>query len=152
MEEHRSINAEYAEIAKDLIEKESLLVDILHSDVTIIYLSSDKEKKSKGKLVLGECEKINPKYKWAIPCDFTITLYEPNIVNLSKDQLQILIFHELLHVGIEEKNGDIHYSVRPHDIEDFRTIIDRFGLDWNIPEWEALEDGYEEDGADGEEN
>lgn len=152
MEEHRSMNTEYAEIAKDLIEKEILLTNIRHSEATIIYLSSDKEKKSKGKLVLGECEKINSKYKWAIPCDFTITLYEPNIVNLSKDQLRILIFHELLHVGIEEKNGEEQYSVRPHDIEDFRTIIDRYGIDWNIPEWEALEDGYEEDGAGGEED
>ena len=150
MEEHRSMNATYSQIAQDLIEKEILLADIRDSDVTILYLSSDKEKKTKGKLVLGECEKINSKYKWAIPCDFTITLYEPNIVNLNKDQLRILIFHELLHVGIELKNGEEHYFTRPHDIEDFRTIIDRYGLDWNIPEWEALEDGYEEDGDEGE--
>ena len=145
MEENRTISEEYSKIAADLIKKEDLLSDIRQSEATIIYLSSDKEKKSKGKTVFGECEKIPDKYKWAIPCDFTITIYEPNVMGFSKEQMEILILHELLHVGIDYKNdGTEAYSIKPHDIEDFRTIIDRYGLDWNLPEWEAIDYGEEE--------
>lgn len=137
MDEHREINEHYAEIGHDLIEKEPLLSDIRQSDVTIVYLSSDKPMQSKGKAVCGQCEKINPKYKWAIPCDFTITVFEPNIVTFTEEQLRILIFHELLHVKIDlSKDGDAQFGINPHDIEDFRTIIDRYGIDWSRPEWE----------------
>ena len=142
MEESRHINEEYSKIGMELIKSEELLSDIRQSEVTIIYLSSDKEKKSKNKLVLGECEKINSKYKWAIPCDFTITIYEPNVIALNDEQMRILIFHELLHVGIEFLgDGSEKYSIKPHDVEEFRSIIDRFGIDWNLPEWEEADDG-----------
>lgn len=142
--EHRTMSEEYSNIAAELIKKESLLDDIRQSEVTIVYLSSDKEKKSKGKTVFGECEKIPDKYKWAIPADFTITIYEPNVITFTEEQMRILMFHELLHVGIEiQDDGSEKYSVRPHDIEDFRTIIDRYGLDWNLPFWEAIDDGEE---------
>lgn len=145
MEENRTISEEYSKIAAELIKKEDLLSDIRQSEATIIYLSSDKEKKSKGKTVFGECEKIPDKYKWAIPCDFTITIYEPNVMGFTEEQMKILLLHELLHVGIDYKNdGTEAYSIKPHDIEDFRTIIDRYGLDWNLPEWEAIDYGEEE--------
>lgn len=144
--ETREINEEYAEIAKELIETEPLLDDIRQSDVTIIYLSSDLEKKAKGKLVGGQCEKIDDKYKWAIPCDFTITVFEPNVVTFSNEQMKILIFHELLHVGIEFLgDGSERYSIRPHDIEEFRSIIDRYGIDWDLPEWSIANGDTEEE-------
>lgn len=140
MDETRQLNEKYSEIAADLIQKEPLLDRIRQSEATIVYLSSDKEKKSKGKLVLGECEKINPKYKWAIPADFTITVFEPNVIGLSEDQIRILLLHELLHVKIElDDNGEEKYSINPHDIEDFRLIIDRYGLDWSEQYWEAID-------------
>lgn len=144
-EENRSLNEQYAEIANELIQTESLLSDIRQSEATIVYLSSDKEKKSKGRTVFGECEKVPDKYKWSVPADFTITIYEPNIVGFTDNQLRILILHELLHVGIEwNGDGTEKYTVRPHDIEEFRTIIDRYGLDWELPRWEMIDDGTEE--------
>lgn len=145
MEESREMNARYSEIAHELIQTEPSLDYIKQSDVTIIYLSSNKDKKHKGKLVGGECEKINPKYKWAIPCDFTITVYEPNVAWFTEEQIRTLLFHELLHVKIElSDDGTEKYGVNPHDIEEFREIIDRFGLDWamTMPEW-SESDGTE---------
>ena len=144
MEENREISEKYAEIGHDLIQKEPLLEYIRQSEATIMYLSSDKAKTSKGKLVLGQCEKIPDKYKWAIPCDFTITIFEPNIINFTDKQLRILIYHELLHVKIElGDDGTEKYSTNPHDIEEFRDIIDRYGIDWDYPSWEAIDDGKE---------
>lgn len=137
----REINEHYAEIAKELIETEPALDEIRDSEVTIIYLSSEHEKTQDGKAVLGQCEKIQEKYRWAIPCDFTITLFEPNIEDLTEEQIRIVILHELLHVGIRfnEKTGEEDYYVVPHDVEDFRMLIDRYGIDWAKPE----EDGFE---------
>lgn len=129
--DNRVIREEYAEIAAQIIDEEESLIDVANSHATIIYLGSDNEKKSKGKAVLGECERISDKYKWGIPADFTITVFEKNIAGFSDDQLRILLFHELLHVGIEFlDDGSERYSVKPHDYEDFKEITDRYGTEW----------------------
>lgn len=127
----RTINEKYAEIGAELIATEDALVDIANSNATIIYLSSEHKKASGGKIIHAECEKVSEKYKWGIPCDFTVTVFEPNIEGFTDDQLRILIFHELLHIGIEFKDGRESYSIRPHDLEDFKLIIDRFGTGWS---------------------
>ena len=130
--ENRVIREEYAEMAKKIIDEEGMLSDIANSQATIVYLGSDYAKMSKGKVVCGECEKVADKNKWAIPCDFTITIYEPNCVGFSDEQMRILIFHELLHVGIEFlDDGSEKYSIKPHDYEDFKVIIDRYGTEWS---------------------
>lgn len=130
----RIINEQYAEIGADLIAKEKELEHIKDSDVTIIYLSSEHEKKGSRKRILGECEKVPEKWKWAVPGDFTITVFEPNVERLSPEQLRILIFHELLHVGIEKDGNEEKYYIVPHDIEDFRTILERYGMEWSNDE------------------
>lgn len=139
--DNRTINEHYAEIGQELIESEDVLVDIANSQATIIYLSSEHKKVSSGKKILGQCEKVADKYKWGIPCDFTITIFEPNVEGLTDEQLRILIFHELLHVGIEyNSDGTETYSVLPHDLEDFKYIIDRYGTDWSKNEYNTDED------------
>jgi hypothetical protein len=130
--DNRTINEHYAEIGMELIQTEESLLDIKNSDITIVYLSSDAKKMEKGNAVLGQCEKIADKYKWGMPCDMTITIFEPNIVGFTEEQIKILIFHELLHVGIGcNKDNSESYFVKPHDLEDFKEIINRFGTDWN---------------------
>ena len=130
--EHRAINTNYEEIAQELIDNEPELAYIKDSQVKIAFLESDQSKKAdKDKLVLGECEKVAAKNKWAIAYDFTITLFKNNLIGLTLDQIKIVLFHELLHVGIElGPDGTETYNVVKHDLEDFKTIIDRFGTDW----------------------
>ncbi len=133
--DRRTLNEKYSEIARELIETEDALLDIRNSQATIVYLSSEHKKKSGDKLVLGQCEKVADKYKWGIPADFTITVFEPNIEGFSDEQLKMLLFHELLHVGIEfNADGSETYSIKQHDLEDFKLIIDRFGTDWSKTE------------------
>ena len=127
----REQNQEYAEIGEKLIQNEPIFEHIKESEATIGYLSSSHAKTNKGKKVLGQCERIQDKYKWAIPCDFTITLFEPNLEGLTEEQIEIVIFHELLHVGIERLgDGTELYSILPHDLEDFKEVIDRYGTEW----------------------
>lgn len=130
----RRINEHYAEIGRKLIESEPALEKVRYSEATIVYLSSEHERTSNGKIILGQCERIPDKYKWAIPCDFTITLFEPNLEGLTEEQIRIVILHELMHVGIREgREGNEDYYVVPHDIEDFRLILERYGIDWAKP-------------------
>lgn len=131
MADSRRISQYFTDLALEVINENRELDYIKHYDITIIYLESDHEKKSKDKIVLGQCEKVAEKYKWGIPCDFTITLFNPNLAGLSQEQIKTVLFHELLHVGIK-KDGSLF--VRPHDLEDFKLIINKFGTDWATPE------------------
>jgi len=130
--EHRAINDNYRAIAEALIETEPELEYIKDSRVKITYLESDSTKKDgKDKLVFAECEKVAAKNRWAITSDFTITVFKNNCVGMSEAQMEVLLFHELLHVGIERgPDGEETYSVNKHDLEDFKIIIDRYGTDW----------------------
>ena len=130
--EHRQINKNYEKIAQELIENTAELEYIKKSNVRIIYLESDNAKKNgTERLVLGECEKVASKNQWAISADFTITVYKNNCIGLSEEQIKILLFHELLHVGIDYgTDGGEVYSVKKHDLEDFKVIIDKYGTDW----------------------
>ena len=126
--DRRIVSDEFTEIGLDLIDSEPSLEELKESGLTIIFLASEDEKKKAGKLVFGQCEKVSEKYKWGIPCDFTITIFEPNVENFTDEQIMILLFHELLHIGFSEK-GEPY--VKPHDLEDFKVIIDRYGTHWS---------------------
>jgi len=132
MADNRHINHDYAKIGAELIRTEPVLQDIADSDATIIYLSSSLEKTDgDNRIVYGECERIKDKYKWGIPADFTITLFEPNLQEKSAEAIRRIIFHELLHVGIGVGKDEMEqYFVRKHDIEDFKYLIDRYGTNW----------------------
>lgn len=130
--DNRQINLHYTDIALNLLMTEPSLQHIKESHAVIIYLESDYAKTSKGKLVFGQCEKIQDKYKWGIPADFTITVFEPNVEKFTDDQIRTLLHHELLHVGIDKKaDGSESYSIVDHDIEDFKLILDTYGTDWS---------------------
>lgn len=133
MSDKRTISEEYAAIAAKLIEESPYLEYIRLSNATIVYLSSESKKTSKGKIVCAQCERVPEKYKWGIPCDFTITVFEPNIDKFTPEQIKILIYHELLHVGIDrdDHSGRETYFIRPHDLEDFKLIVTLFGPDWD---------------------
>ena len=131
MAENRWLNEEYAKIGQRLIENDEYLTSVKNGSATIVYLSSDYAKKSHGKPVYGECEKVADKWKWSVPADFAITVYEPNVTHMEQGQIEALIFHELLHVGISyNKDGEEVHSIVPHDIQDFSAVLERHGVGW----------------------
>lgn len=132
MSDIRHISEYYTELAKVVIEKEPELEFLKRAPITVIFLESEHKKKGKGKTILGQCEKVQEKNKWGIPADFTITIFEPNVRGLNEEQLKILLFHEMLHIGVD------YESTTPHDLEDFKVVIDRYGVDWAKPKKEEL--------------
>lgn len=116
------------ELGEKTISEHPELGWIRAADVRIGYLVSDREKKSSGRTVFGECRKIPPREKAYNPNDFTVTFYEASTAPLDERQLGILMLHELMHIGTTDK-GDLR--IVPHDVEDFSAIIDAYGYDWS---------------------
>lgn len=131
MADIRQPNERYEKIAEELIEGHGSLADIAASDVRIAYLSSGQAKRSCGKLVFGQCEKVPARFQWAVPFDFMVTVFEPNVSRFSEEQMRTLILHELMHVGVRvDDDGAEHYSIVPHDIGEFNGIAEEYGLKW----------------------
>lgn len=128
MAELRNITTKYNNMVDDIIATTPELAPIKDAGITVTFLQSDYVKKSQGKLVFGLTEKVASKNRWAIPSDFTITIYTKNIKDFTDDQVKILLEHELLHIGVDK---DGKFYVKPHDLEDFRSIIDKYGAYWD---------------------
>lgn len=124
-----------AEPSKDLRKLAEQIIDrfpefsfINEYGIKIGYvLSQERPPMSGDKVKFADCEKVKLKYQAWLPFDFIITFYEPNMETLSENQRKILMLHELKHVGIGERG----YKIVEHNIEDFRSILENYGLDWN---------------------
>jgi len=121
----------YSRLAEEVFQEHSDLQWIRQSGISVGYCESDKEKKSSGALVLGECFLVRDPWSVYCPHDFVIVIYAPNVNDLKESQLKILLYHELLHIDMDEKNGEPRYRIRPHDVEEFREVINNYGLDWS---------------------
>ena len=117
-------NEELEKIAAKVISENDCFSNL--NNVRIAYQYADGKKTNAGKTVYADTEKVKDKYKEFMPYDFVITFYEGNTCNLTPEKMEHLMFHELKHVGVD---GSRFYLV-PHDIEDFRVVIDQWGIDW----------------------
>ena len=118
--------------ARKLVRTRPELENVKDSDVRFTVLASDQEKKKDRKMVFGECEKVPEKYKWKMPYDFLIYIYTPNCDGFTQKQYEILLLHELMHIGVDLSGKEPGYYIVPHDIEDFWKIIQEFGWDWQV--------------------
>ena len=119
---------ELRELGRRVIRDRPDLAWIQESRIRIGYALSSLDRTRDGKMVFAECHQVKPLWQAFIPYDFVIVFYEPNTMLMDDRQLEILMYHELLHVGMDE-NGSL--KIQPHDIEDFRVILDEYGMDWN---------------------
>ena len=124
------ISTEYEELAEKVIDEHPDLRWIRATGVSIGYLESDQEKKNASGYVLGQCSVVKDIYRPYCHHDFLITIFLPNTAHLSEEQKKVLLYHELLHVDVDESSGEPKYRTAPHDVEEFRSVIDQYGIDW----------------------
>ena len=86
-----------------------------------------------GRVVLGKAEKVSPKAQVYAPYDFIIWLSEDQYRMLAPFQREALIDHELCHCRWDINDGA---ALRPHDVEEFAEILERYGYWW--PEASAV--------------
>ena len=117
----------YDEWADEIIKDKR--PDILDAGISVGFVSSTKEKKyGRIKNVLAECKKVTDLEQLYCPHDFLIIVYELNCEGLTDEQMKILLWHELEHIGIDSETGE--FFVKPHDVEEFDNIINAHGLHW----------------------
>lgn len=130
------LRPEYAEIGEKCIRKYPELINLRDNLCSIAYLGSSKKKTARGRLTYAECHKIPDKYKWMSEkaYDFMITVYEKNCAGMNDEQMEILIWHELMHIEVTElEDGTVAYGIKDHDVQDFRAILELYGVDWALP-------------------
>jgi hypothetical protein len=102
-------------------------------DARIMFLWKLSGGRSKGRLTLGKCQKPGGLLAHFSMQDFIVWLAADNVRyrQLTERQIEALVFHELCHAGWEEtdeKTGEGHWTVEGHDVEEFRSVIHRYGL------------------------
>ena len=127
----------YRTIAERVIRDHEELHFIKEYGCRVAYLESDEGKTKGKKDVLGECIKVQKTYEWICQYDFVIVIYAPNTFMLEDDQLSILLWHELQHIGLNEDGEEPSFYVVPHDIEDFSNILELYGLHWAERRYDA---------------
>lgn len=91
----------------------------------------DKPRRRAGKLILATTEAVSPKFNYLTGIDFIISIYEDAWDIMADQEKRALLDHELNHCFVgENKDGEPVYTILPHDVEDFRVIIERYGADW----------------------
>lgn len=123
------VDEKLKELAEQVIAERTDLKKLSNPDCRIAYLRSDKKKTSHGRTVFADTEKVGEKVKALAQVDFIITFYDPACAGLSEEKMKVLMIHELKHVGFEPGKP---FSIIPHDVEDFRDIIETYGMDWTI--------------------
>ena len=117
------------ELAEQVMAERPDLKKLSNPDCRIAYLRCDKKKTSRGRTVFADTEKVGEKAKTLAQVDFIITFYDPACAGLSEEKMKVLMIHELKHIGYEPGKP---FSIIPHDVEDFKEIIETYGMDWTI--------------------
>lgn len=80
-----------------------------------------------GRYTLGAAEKVSTKAQVHVPYDFVIWLANDRFQMLAPLQREALIDHELMHCQWDMDKGA---SIRPHDVEEFTEVLERYGYWW----------------------
>ena len=124
-----SYNKELRDAVQAVILREKRFQHL--KDCRIAVLWTPKDKKSKGRTVYADTKKLNDMQSFMSGYDFVITFYDKSQY-LSKAAQDVLIAHELLHIGFEKRGPAERKWIIPHDVEDFETIISEYGVDWTM--------------------
>lgn len=85
-----------------------------------------------NKTTAGRCVRTGMELKFFSDSDYLIEMSGELWDSLDSPTQKILMEHELRHIMpiINDKTGDCKYQIRPHDVEDFSSIIKKHGTDW----------------------
>ena len=122
------INDEYTAIAEEIIKEPDF--DEIRDFASFVVLSSEEEKTKNKQVVYGECKLVPKLYKLFCPYDFLIIIYDVNAASFSPEQMRILIEHELRHMGYDLEGNEPTPYIVPHDYEEFKQIMDKYGINW----------------------
>ena len=119
------ISDELEKLALKVIKEQNMDLEGSKVQYLLVYPNISKS-------VAGRCIKTGKELKFFSDNDYLIEMSGELWDNLDDDTRYILMQHELMHIMpiTNEKTGDITFKIRPHDIEDFSTLLKKHGPDW----------------------
>ena len=125
---------EWAKIGQSVINEfaEDKFKPIVELGIGIGYILSDDKPSVNGKAKLAECIPVKKDHQAQfMPHDYLIKIYSPNVDYMNDTQKRILMEHELMHIhAYENGDGEVKIGTKTHDVEDFKDIIEKYGIDW----------------------
>ena len=106
------------------------LIDLYHEplkDARIGVIMRSEAPVTGGRITYGKAERVSAKAQVHVPYDFIIWLANDGYQSLAPLQREALIDHELCHCQWDMDTGA---SIRPHDVEEFTEILQRYGYWW----------------------
>jgi hypothetical protein len=122
---------ELEDVARKLIARADELGDLAAYPPMFRCVWRAKAKKTKGKTVLGFCNKLSGLVRYYGATDWTIEVSADALrdIKASNFQVEALLFHELNHIEVvvDEDTGEASYKVRGEDAYAFVSEIKRYG-------------------------
>lgn len=119
----------WEEASQEVIHIAQELVEEYHpflKEARIGFVFRSEASVSKGKSTVGKVSKISDKMRPVLDLDFLIWIAKDVYEKLDAERRRAVIDHGLTHIT----TGAGGLTLRHHDIEEFRSIIERYGL-WN---------------------
>lgn len=125
MEKRIEESEEVATVAASVIKKEELDFGPARIKYVKVYPNITKT-------TVGRCTRANYKLAHFADCDYLIEMSGEIWDILDEETRYILTLHELNHVYpvFSEKKGEWSFKILDHDVQDFKFIIERYGVDW----------------------
>jgi len=76
---------------------------------------------------LGKCSRATKKWKYLTDKDYIIEIWDKWWEKANETQKEALLFHELSHIGYQERNDNIIWKINDHDINEFNEVVKRYG-------------------------
>jgi hypothetical protein len=137
-----------AMIAANLVKTDDALFDLKEGEPLFLFLMREESRYVGDKVELGSMHlpmfqgRLGPVARWLLAklCDglpdYIMILDAQFWLQATMEQRRALVFHELLHAGIETDrdglkkftaDGRPKWCVRPHDLEAFNLEVARYG-------------------------
>src|SRR5262245_7245289 len=152
---------EVEDVARDLINAHHSHL----ATVRIIYVFASDPLREKGKVVWGRAKKVSGLNAWlasgdkgrdaSAPAEFFVIEIQKTIwAQLDDKSRRALVDHQLTHCDVDIETGNL--TMRPHDLEEFNSIVRRYGL-WrddvelfiDAANQRGLFEGFERERAEG---
>ena len=95
------------------------------ANLEVAYLWKRRGGKSRGQLTLGKCKKATGDLRFFSGMDAVIWLAADHHAGLSDERIEATLFHELLHLGVDEESGLV--ELVGHDFEGFAAEVVKYG-------------------------
>ncbi len=115
----------------DVLATAQRLISQIHpdlSDVRIVFMFRSEPALSGGKIAYAKTQKVAAQMRLLLEdADFIIWVSYPDWMSKQQAWRDALIDHQLTHCGVDDDGDETKYYIRPHDIEEFHTVIARHG-------------------------